>query len=72
MQKSPTNIWKFKNNVLSLHRFSPQKYEVCGTKVLGNIFEKTFQKIWWFQKYALPLHHFPLRKKWSVKIGMVL
>ena len=46
MQKSPTNIWKFKNNVLSLHRFSPQKYEVCGTKVLGNIFEKTFQKIW--------------------------
>jgi hypothetical protein len=30
----------------------------AANKVLKNFFEKSFQKIWWIKKNALPLHHF--------------
>lgn len=25
--------------------------------------KKSFEKIWWFEKKVLPLHHFPLKNK---------
>ena len=33
-------------------------------------FEKSFKKIWWFEKKVLPLHHFPLRKSGQAKRGL--
>ena len=39
------------------------------SNVLKKKFEKSFKKIWWFQKKVLPLHHFPLRKSGQANRG---
>ena len=55
---------------VSLHPQSGNNTGCNGSeKVLNNVnnnaveklFKKMFQKIWWIGKFALPLHHFPLR-----------
>ena len=48
--KSFKNIWKIKKLGLSLHRFSLIKTSEGRAKVLTIFFEKSFQKIWKFQK----------------------
>ena len=35
-------------------------------RFLEKFFEKSSLKIWWFEKFALPLHHFPTSKNGGV------
>lgn len=43
---------------------------ITKASVLKKKFEKSFKKIWWFQKKVLPLHHFPLRESGQSLAGL--
>ena len=49
-----------------MHPLSPHNESERSEKK----FEKSFKKIWWFEKKVLPLHHFPLRKSGQTKRGL--
>ena len=62
------NIWKGIKKCVTLHRFRGKNGpRERNKKVLENIFRKISAKIWMFRKLALPLHHFPLRKRGGSK-----
>jgi len=51
--------------------FAPAFASKTATSDKGSqkkFFEKSFQKIWWFEKFALPLHHFPASKNECLKV----
>ena len=73
--KNVNNFEKFlrkcleiKIKALPLHPQSGSNNDAESNKrFLENIFEKSRQKIWWFQKYDLSLHRFSALKKRVVK-----
>ena len=63
LKKSSQKIWWLKINHLSLHPQSRDtQYRMKAARFLEKFFEKSSSKIWRFQKFALPLHHFPTSK----------
>ena len=60
-----------KNKALPLHPQSETNtlLNAAKKKVLKNILKKSFQKIWWFQKYDLSLHPLsPLKRRRAEKV----
>ena len=39
------------------------RFETIKEKVLKISEKNSFKKIWWFKKYDLSLHHFPLKNR---------
>ena len=68
-EKSVENIWKCRFFAVTLHPLSALKYGRRERLGQGSekFFEKSFQKIWWIKKLALPLHHFRADKTAEVQ-----
>ena len=72
-KKFPKKFGGFKNMIYLCTRNSLLKFRAIRKRFLEKFFEKSFQKIWWFQKFALPLQPLSDSKNWERKqLKMVL
>ena len=70
-EKKSLKCLENKNKALPLHPQSERMTNLIAAKkkVLKNILKKSFQKIWWFQKYDLSLHPLsPLKRRAAKKV----